>query len=149
MKYDAIVIGSGQAGNPLSHNLADRGWTVALVEHLGDTCINTGCSPTKTMVMCAQVAHYARNAAKWGVRPGDGGVDLAKIVGLKNKIVQNLHGLQKALEAEGMRFVLNANKTRVEKRDGKIALSIQTDGSTKSETVTGTHLLVATTTEAR
>ena len=65
-KYDAIVIGSGQAGNPLSHNLADCGWTVALIEkaHLGGTCINTGCTPTKTMVMCAQVAHYARNAAK-------------------------------------------------------------------------------------
>ena len=94
MKYDAIVIGSGQAGNPLSHNLADRGWTVALIEkeHLGGTCINTGCTPTKTMVMCAQVAHYTRNAAKWGVQPGDGGVDLAKIVGLKNKVVQSFCG---------------------------------------------------------
>src|SRR5436309_8323437 len=87
MKYDAIVIGSGQAGNPLCQNLADRGWTVALIEkaQLGGTCINTGCTPTKTMVMCAQVAHYARNAAKWGVRPSDGSVDLPKIVGLKNK----------------------------------------------------------------
>src|SRR5262245_65755488 len=96
MKYDAIIIGSGQAGNPLSHNLADRGWTVALIEkdQLGGTCINTGCTPTKTMVMCAQVAHYARNAAKWGVTPGDGNVDLAKIVGLKNKIVQRFRSGQ-------------------------------------------------------
>ncbi len=68
MTYDAIIIGSGQAGNPLSHALADRGWTVALIEkeHLGGTCVNTGCTPTKTMVMCAQVAHYARNASNWG-----------------------------------------------------------------------------------
>jgi pyruvate/2-oxoglutarate dehydrogenase complex dihydrolipoamide dehydrogenase (E3) component len=52
MKYDAIIIGSGQGGNPLAHRLADLGWTVALVEkaHLGGTCINTGCTPTKTMV---------------------------------------------------------------------------------------------------
>ncbi len=58
MKYDAIIIGSGQAGNPLSHQLADLGWTVALIEksHLGGTCINTGCTPTKTMV------HRARNS---------------------------------------------------------------------------------------
>ena len=55
--YDAIVIGSGQAGNPLSQKLADRGWSVALIEqdHLGGTCINTGCTPTKTMVASAQV----------------------------------------------------------------------------------------------
>jgi pyruvate/2-oxoglutarate dehydrogenase complex dihydrolipoamide dehydrogenase (E3) component len=63
MKYDAIVVGSGQAGNPLSHALADHGWTVALVEqsYLGGSCINTGCTPTKAMVACAQVAYYARN----------------------------------------------------------------------------------------
>ena len=66
MTYDAIVIGSGQAGNPLSHRLADHGWKVAMVEkaHLGGTCINTGCTPTKAMVASAQVAHYARNAAR-------------------------------------------------------------------------------------
>ena len=48
-QFDAIVIGSGQAGNPLSQKLADRGWAVALVEkeHLGGTCINTGCTPTR------------------------------------------------------------------------------------------------------
>jgi pyruvate/2-oxoglutarate dehydrogenase complex dihydrolipoamide dehydrogenase (E3) component len=64
--YDAIVIGSGQAGNPLSQKLADLGWAVALVEeaHLGGTCVNTGCTPTKTMVASAQVAHYARNAGR-------------------------------------------------------------------------------------
>ena len=52
MKYDAIVIGSGQAGTPLSFRLAGIGWQVALIEksHLGGTCINTGCTPTKTMI---------------------------------------------------------------------------------------------------
>ena len=60
-KYDAIVIGSGQGGTPLSTQLADRGWSVALVEQgqFGGTCINTGCTPTKTMVASAEVAFYA------------------------------------------------------------------------------------------
>ena len=50
MKYDAIIIGSGQAGNPMSFRLADLGWRIALIErsNLGGTCINTGCTPTKT-----------------------------------------------------------------------------------------------------
>jgi pyruvate/2-oxoglutarate dehydrogenase complex dihydrolipoamide dehydrogenase (E3) component len=102
MKYDAIVIGSGQGGNPLSQGLADRGWTVALIEkeHLGGTCINTGCTPTKTMVACAQVAHYARNAARWGVRTGEVSVDLPRIVALKDQIVQRFRsGKERQVES--------------------------------------------------
>ncbi|MGB7951674.1 MAG: mercuric reductase [Candidatus Binatia bacterium] len=101
MKYDAIVIGSGQAGNPLSHRLADHGWKVALVEqgHLGGTCINTGCTPTKTMVHRAQVAHYARNAARWGVHADGVKVDLARIVKQKNQVVESFRaGQQKRIE---------------------------------------------------
>jgi pyruvate/2-oxoglutarate dehydrogenase complex dihydrolipoamide dehydrogenase (E3) component len=95
-KYDAIVIGSGQAGNPLSQKLADQGWTVALIEqeHLGGTCINTGCTPTKTMIACAQVAHYARNAGRWGVRTGAVSVDLPAIVARKDEIVQQFRSGQ-------------------------------------------------------
>lgn len=101
MKYDAVVIGSGQAGNPLSQKFADRGWAVALIEeaHLGGTCINTGCTPTKTMVASAQVAYYARNAARWGVRVKDVGVDLPAIVARKDKIVQSFRsGQQRHVE---------------------------------------------------
>jgi pyruvate/2-oxoglutarate dehydrogenase complex dihydrolipoamide dehydrogenase (E3) component len=91
MKYDAIVIGSGQAGVPLSFRLADIGWQVALIEKsfLGGTCINNGCTPTKTMVHRAQVAYYARNAARWGVRASDVSADLKEIVAQKNKIVHS------------------------------------------------------------
>lgn len=96
MHYDAIVIGSGQGGNPLSHKLADLGWRVALIEkeHLGGTCINTGCTPTKTMVASAQVAHYARHAARWGVRTGEVSVDLPGIVARKDAIVQSFRSGQ-------------------------------------------------------
>ena len=96
MKYDAVVIGSGQGGNPLSHRLADKGWKVALIErmHLGGTCINTGCTPTKTMVHSAQVAHYARNAARWGVRAANVSVDLSKVIARKNSIVESFRSGQ-------------------------------------------------------
>ncbi len=96
MKFDAIVIGSGQGGNPLSQRLADLGWRVALIEkeHLGGTCINTGCTPTKTMVASAQVAHYARNASRWGVRAGEVSVDLPRIVARKDEIVQSFRSGQ-------------------------------------------------------
>jgi pyruvate/2-oxoglutarate dehydrogenase complex dihydrolipoamide dehydrogenase (E3) component len=96
MKYDAIIVGSGQAGNPLSFRLADLGWSVALVEekNLGGTCINVGCTPTKTMVHRAQVAHYARNAARWGIHTSDVRVDLAKIVAQKNEVVLSFRGGQ-------------------------------------------------------
>jgi pyruvate/2-oxoglutarate dehydrogenase complex dihydrolipoamide dehydrogenase (E3) component len=96
MKYDAIVIGSGQAGNPLSQALAQRGWKVALIEksHLGGTCINTGCTPTKTMVASAQVAHYARNSARWGVQAENVCVDLPAVVARKNNVVQSFRAGQ-------------------------------------------------------
>ncbi len=89
IRYDAVVIGSGQAGNPLAQKLADQGWTVALIEkeHLGGTCVNTGCTPTKTMVASAQVAHYARHADVWGVKTGPVRVDLPSVVARKDRIV--------------------------------------------------------------
>jgi pyruvate/2-oxoglutarate dehydrogenase complex dihydrolipoamide dehydrogenase (E3) component len=262
-KYDAVVIGSGQAGNPLCQKLADLGWTVALIEkeHLGGTCVNTGCTPTKTMIASAQVAHYARNAAKWGVRAGEVRVDMPAVVARKDKVVaqwrsgqekkvaqrKGLHlyrgharftgphrvrvgdqeleserifidtggrpvisplqgldridyltnasimelrevpehlvvlgggyiglefgqmfrrfgsevtvvdrgesllshedldvsrELQKALEGEGVRCVLNATTSRVEKQDGRVALEVRVEG--KTQLVRGSHLLVAT-----
>jgi pyruvate/2-oxoglutarate dehydrogenase complex dihydrolipoamide dehydrogenase (E3) component len=102
MEYDAIIIGSGQGGNPLAYGLADRGWKVALIEkeHLGGTCVNTGCTPTKTMVMSAQVAHYARNAAQWGVRAENVTVDLGQVVSRKQRVVERFRsGHQRQVES--------------------------------------------------
>jgi pyruvate/2-oxoglutarate dehydrogenase complex dihydrolipoamide dehydrogenase (E3) component len=263
MKYDAIIIGSGQAGNPLSSALTERGWTVALIEksNLGGTCINTGCTPTKTMVASSQVAHYARNASKWGVKTTGVTVNLPAVVARKNAVVQSFRdgqqrrvdkhpklrlyrgvarflspqqlevgnevlesdrifintgtrpsaphipgieavgyltneslmelqeipehlivlgggyiglefgqmfrrfgsrvtiihrgdqllaredndvatALQKALEAEGIGFRLNASTSKVEKQQGQIALTFSSNGQT--ETIHGSHLLAAT-----
>ena len=106
-QYHAIVIGSGQGGNPLCQDLAQRGWRVAMIEkeQLGGSCINTGCTPTKTMVASAQVAHYARNAARWGVRTGPVSVDLPRIVARKDEIVQRFRsGKEEAFGGENPRL---------------------------------------------
>jgi pyruvate/2-oxoglutarate dehydrogenase complex dihydrolipoamide dehydrogenase (E3) component len=103
MKYDAIIIGSGQGGNPLGQCLASCGQSVALIEsnHLGGTCINTGCTPTKAMVASAQVAHYARNAERWGVHASNVGIDLPAILERKNKIVEEFRsGWQKSIDKQ-------------------------------------------------
>ncbi len=100
MEFDAVIIGSGQAGSPLALALARHGWKVALVErsHLGGTCINTGCTPTKTLVHRAEVAHYARNGARWGVSTREVSVDLPKIIAQKDALIQSRReGQQKGI----------------------------------------------------
>lgn len=114
MKNDAIIVGSGQAGNPLAFRLANLGWSVALVEerNLGGTCINVGCTPTKTMVHRAQVAHYARNAARWGVNTSGVKVDLAKIVAQKDEVVLSFRGGQQKRVDESKNIRLHRNRAR-------------------------------------
>src|SRR5713101_8507375 len=87
--YDAIVIGAGQAGGPHSTALANAGWKTAIIErvHVGGTCINEGCTPTKTMVASARVAYLARRGADYGVRTGEITIDLAKVRERKRAIV--------------------------------------------------------------
>lgn len=67
--YDAIIIGTGQAGPALAGRLAGAGMKVAIVERklFGGTCVNTGCNPTKAMIASAYAAHLARRAAEYGV----------------------------------------------------------------------------------
>ena len=87
--FDVIVIGAGQAGPPLAALFAERGMAVALVEreHLGGTCVNDGCIPTKTLVASARVAHVARHAGKYGVQAGDVSVDMRAVKARKDEVV--------------------------------------------------------------
>jgi pyruvate/2-oxoglutarate dehydrogenase complex dihydrolipoamide dehydrogenase (E3) component len=93
-KYDAIVIGAGQAGVPLSTALAKAGRRTVLIEreHVGGTCINEGCTPTKTMVASARVAYLARRAADYGVETGPVRVDLGVVRERKRSIVESFRG---------------------------------------------------------
>lgn len=100
--YDAIVIGSGQGGNPLSMALARANLRTALIErsHVGGTCINEGCTPTKTMVASGRVAYLARRAADYGVRIGPMSVDIQKVRQRKRDIVNSFRsGIQRRIEA--------------------------------------------------
>lgn len=87
--FELIVIGAGQAGGPLAGAFARAGRRTALIEaaHVGGTCINEGCTPTKTMVASARVAHLARRAADYGVQTGTVSVDLAFVRQRKREIV--------------------------------------------------------------
>jgi pyruvate/2-oxoglutarate dehydrogenase complex dihydrolipoamide dehydrogenase (E3) component len=90
-RYDGIVIGAGQAGGPLATALATAGWKMALIEreHVGGTCVNEGCTPTKTMVASARVAHLARRAADYGVRTGAISMDMSVVRRRKREIVND------------------------------------------------------------
>jgi pyruvate/2-oxoglutarate dehydrogenase complex dihydrolipoamide dehydrogenase (E3) component len=87
--YDAIIIGTGQAGPALAHRLADAGKTVAVVErkYFGGTCVNTGCIPTKTLVASAYAAHMARRASDFGVKiPCEITVDMKAVKARKDQV---------------------------------------------------------------
>jgi len=92
--YDVVIIGAGQAGGPLSTELAKAGWKTALIEreHVGGTCVNEGCTPTKTMVASARVAYLAGRAADYGVQTGKVTVDMEKIRQRKRDIVESFRG---------------------------------------------------------
>jgi pyruvate/2-oxoglutarate dehydrogenase complex dihydrolipoamide dehydrogenase (E3) component len=99
--YDAIIIGAGQAGTPLAIALAEAGRKIAVVEsqHVGGTCINVGCTPTKTMVASARIAYLARRAADYGIRCGPVGVDMGQVYRRKQAIVDEFRtGLEHRLE---------------------------------------------------
>ena len=88
-KFDAIVIGTGQSGPPLAERMVREGMRVAVVERgkFGGTCVNTGCTPTKTLVASAYVAHMARRATEYGVDVGPVKVDMKRVKARKDEIV--------------------------------------------------------------
>ncbi len=107
--YDAVIIGTGQAGKPLARGLAAAGWKTAIIErlHVGGTCINVGCTPTKTMVASARVAYLARRAADYGVHVGPVSVDLAAVRRRKQAVVESFReGSRRRLEStEGVDLI--------------------------------------------
>ena len=102
--YDAIIIGTGQAGKPLAKSLAKSGKKTAIIERddkVGGSCVVYGCTPTKTMVASARVAHLARRASDYGVRTGAIDVELDRVRERKRAIVDLFSGgSRKGLERE-------------------------------------------------
>src|SRR5438128_3697522 len=99
--FDVLIIGGGQAGIPLAHALARRGRRVALAErkHLGGSCVNFGCTPTKAAIASAQVAHLARGGAAYGLRIPTVEVDFAAVLErAKSILTRSRHGLENDFE---------------------------------------------------
>lgn len=104
--YDAIVIGSGQGGKPLAIALAKAGWKTAIIEreHIGGTCVNVGCTPTKTMVASARVAYLSSRSADYGVHSGPVTVNMAEVRQRKQHVVESFRngGLRSIKETPGL-----------------------------------------------
>ena len=105
-QYDAIIIGTGQAGPSLAHRLAGAGQRVAIVERdrFGGTCVNTGCTPTKTLVASAYAAHLARRAGEFGVMiEGGVTVDMKKVKARKDYVLGfSTRGVERSLRSNPM-----------------------------------------------
>jgi pyruvate/2-oxoglutarate dehydrogenase complex dihydrolipoamide dehydrogenase (E3) component len=100
-KYDAIIVGAGQAGPPLAGRLSAAGRKVAVIERklVGGTCVNYGCIPTKTLVASAHTAHTARRGADYGIGTGEITVDMAKVKARKDDVMLgDRHGVESWLE---------------------------------------------------
>lgn len=130
-QYDVIIIGAGQAGVPLSKKLAAAGKKVILIEKrwIGGTCVNDGCTPTKTWVASAKAAYTAANSAAIGVKVKSFKVDMARIKERKDKIVLHArNGSKKALEATPNLDVVFGEATFTDVKTVSIKLN---DGGTK------------------
>jgi pyruvate/2-oxoglutarate dehydrogenase complex dihydrolipoamide dehydrogenase (E3) component len=123
-KYDAIIIGAGQAGPALAGKLTAAGMHVALIERklIGGTCVNVGCTPTKTMVASAKAAHQARRAAEYGVTIGGAvSVGLPQVLARKAGVVTKsrtglenwLNGMPGCTTLRGHAQFESANRVRV------------------------------------
>ncbi|OAQ37948.1 mercuric reductase [Pedobacter psychrophilus] len=123
-KFDVVVIGAGQAGIPLAKKFAKAGKKVAVIEKrvIGGTCINDGCSPTKTMIASARVAYLTKNGAKWGALSDNFRIDYETVLKRKNDIIESFrNGAIKGLEKEknitifmGLGYFETANHVKVE-----------------------------------
>jgi pyruvate/2-oxoglutarate dehydrogenase complex dihydrolipoamide dehydrogenase (E3) component len=129
--FDALIIGSGQAGGPIATDFARAGRRTALIEreHVGGTCVNEGCTPTKTMVASARITYLARRAAEYGVITSDIAVNMARVRERKRSIVADFRSSgERSLGQAGVTFV--AGEARL--RDPHTVVVREQDGAERS-----------------
>lgn len=127
--YDAIIIGSGQAGNPLSFALAEKGQKVAMIEKntFGGSCINYGCTPTKALIASANLNHRVQRSEELGVMTKSVELDFKAVMNRKNKIVKSFRSsIEKSLEGteniaiyRGTANFVNNNTINIVLNDGE------------------------------
>jgi len=132
--YDGIIIGSGQAGKPLSITLAKAGWKTAIIErgYIGGTCINYGCTPTKTMFNSARVAYLARRAADYGVHHGEVTVNMSEVRERKQRVVLEFrNGGLKGIQGTANLDLLTGNAKFIGPHELEVQMN---DGATRTLT---------------
>jgi dihydrolipoamide dehydrogenase len=137
-QYDAIIIGAGQAGIPLAKKLAAAGKKTAIIEkrYIGGTCINNGCTPTKTMVASAKVAWLAGNSEPLGIKIKSFSVNMPKIKKRKEEIVHQFRdGSQKGLEESKNLDILFGEATFTGDKTLSVAMKDGTKKSLKAELI--------------
>ncbi len=130
-QLDAIIIGTGQAGKPLAGALAEAGWRTAIIERdrVGGTCVIRGCTPTKTMVASARVAHLVGRAQDYGVRTGEVSIDLEVVRNRKRAIVDSWsEGSRRGLEKHETLELIMGEACFTGEREVEVALN---DGGTR------------------
>src|ERR1700744_406291 len=123
-RYDVLILGSGQAGNPLSSDFVNAGKRVALIERaeVAGTCINFGCTPTKTMVASAQRAWQARHAAEVGVEVGSVRVNMEQVRARKRKIVEQFRSSNEKRFASGQPELVRGEARFIAPKEIAVAL---------------------------
>jgi pyruvate/2-oxoglutarate dehydrogenase complex dihydrolipoamide dehydrogenase (E3) component len=142
--YDVLILGSGQAGNPLSSDFVKAGKSVALIERaeVAGTCINYGCTPTKTMVASAQRAWQARHAAELGIEVGTVRVNLEQVRARKRKIVEQFRRSNEERFASGQPELVRGEARFVAQKEIAVALKNGGERRMSAETIvinTGGH----------
>ena len=135
--YDMLILGSGQAGNPLAVDVVKAGKRVALVERaeVSGTCINYGCTPTKTMVASAQRAWQARHAAELGVDVGEVRVDMERVRARKRKIVEEFRASGEKRFASGQPELVRGEARFVGPKEIAVALKAGGERRLIAETI--------------
>lgn len=142
IKYEAILVGSGQAANPLARKLASAGWKTALIERqwIGGTCVNVGCTPTKALIASGRVAYLVKRSGDYGIRTTGFGVDVEAFLRRKNAVVmasrtgatQSLLGTPNLDLIFGIATFTGPKELTVTKEDGSV------------EAVTADHIFLDT-----
>lgn len=139
-KLDAIIIGTGQGGKPLAGALAEARWNTAIIEkdRVGGTCVIRGCTPTKTMIASARIAHLARRAGDYGVETGEVEIDLETVRKRKRDIVDSWSsGSQRGMERhETLELILGTARFTGER---EVEVALNTGGSRR---LTADHIFI-------
>lgn len=125
--YDVLIIGGGQAGIPLAHALAGEGLSVALAErrHLGGSCVNFGCTPTKAVIASAKVAQQARRAAEFGIEVPEVRVDFPAVLERARGIVEKkVANLDKGFEGSDNPALIRGHARFEAREDGAFRLTV-------------------------